>query len=220
MFPAAKWGDIMPPYTYIDAEGRTKAFPGYNWGTEGQTIWQLGCTPGLQRLTPFVECVEPGPRDGFLAHFGYDNPNREITVKFENVFDPLSANGLQPTEFAPGRVEDAFQVLSSGEDLTWHLTGNQATATADSTRCGGSITIMKILNPRSDPGRFNLEIDGEIAGDGASVRDGGDTGTVAVETGPHKVGESGATNTDLRTMTCKSRAPATRASSVRAAARR
>ena len=130
MFPAPKWGDIIPPYTYVDATGDTKVFPGYNWEPEGQRIWELGCAPGLERLTPFVECVEPGPAGGFLAHFGYDNPNREITVKFENVFDPLSADGLQPKVFESGRVEDAFQVPSSGEDLTWHLTGNRATATA------------------------------------------------------------------------------------------
>ena len=197
VFPAAKWGDIIPPYTYVDQKGDTQVFPGYNWSPQGQAIWQLGCRPGLEPLTPVVECVEARPGGGFLAHFGYDNPNSEIAVHFENVFAPLSADGQQPTLFQSGRVEDAFQVQSDGEPLTWHLTGNQVTATASSTRCGGSITIVKILNPRSDPGRFDLEIDGVTAGGAASVGDGGSTGTIAVGTGQHTVGESAAKNTDL-----------------------
>ena len=81
--------------------------------------------------------------------------------------------------------------------MTWHLTGNQVTATAGSTRCQGSITIVKILNPKTDPGRFNLEIDGQTAGGAARVGDGGTTGTVAVDSGSHSVGESAAQGTDL-----------------------
>ena len=197
MFPAANWGDIIPPYTYVDRDGDTKTFPGYNWSPQGQAIWELGCSPPPKPLTPLVECVEAGSGDGFLAHFGYENPNPEITVPFENVFDPLSANGLQPTRFEPGRVEDAFQVPSRGEPLTWHLTGKTVTATANSNGCKGSITIIKVLNPKSDPGRFNLEIDGVTAGGAASVGDGGNTGTVAVSAGQHTVGESAAGSTDL-----------------------
>ena len=199
VFPAAGWGDIIPPYTYVDQNGVTQVFPGYNWSPEGQAIWQGGCTPGLDPLTPLVECVEPLPGGGFLAHFGYDNPNpNPVTEPFDNVFDPLSADGQQPTVFQPGRVVDAFQVVSGGgSPLTWHLTGNQVTATAGSTRCQGSITVVKILNPSSDPGRFNLQIDGVTSGGVAAVGDGGNTGTVAVNTGQHTVGESAAANTDL-----------------------
>ena len=197
VFPEANWGDIIPPYTYVDANGDTETFPGYNWSPQGQAIWELGCTPPPKPLTPILECVEAEPDDGFLAHFGYDNPNREITVPLENRFDPFSANGLQPTRFEPGRVEDAFQVRSGGAPLTWYLTGNQVTATASSNRCEGSITIMKILNPKNDPGRFNLEIDDATVHGAASVGHGGNTGTVAVSAGQHTVGESAAKNTNL-----------------------
>ena len=209
VFPAADWGDIIPPYSYVDANGDTQVFPGYNWSPEGQAIWQNDCAPGLDPLTPIVECVEAGSDGGFLAHFGYSNPNADaISVPFENVFDPLTADGLQPTTFQPGRVVDAFQVHSHGESLTWHLTGNQATASQGSKHCAGSITIVKILNPRSDPGTFNLEIDGQTAGGAARVGDGGNTGTVAVDAGQHTVGESAATGTDLAAydtqITCSS----------------
>ena len=199
VFPEDNWGDIIPPYNYVDAEGKEQVFPGYNWSPAGQAIWQNDCDLGRKPLTPIVECVEPLPGGGFLAHFGYDNPNSAAILEpAQNVFDPLSANGRQPTVFQPGRTVDAFQVDSGGAAaLTWHLTGNVATATADSKHCAGSITIVKTLNPRTDDGRFNLEIDGKVAGGAAVVGDGGTTGTIAVDSGSRTVGESAATGTSF-----------------------
>jgi hypothetical protein len=49
VFPAAGWGDIIPPYTYVDANGVEQVFPGYNWSPEGQAIWEVGCTTGKHR---------------------------------------------------------------------------------------------------------------------------------------------------------------------------
>ena len=54
-----------------------------------------------------------------------------------------------------------------------------------------------MLHPSSDDGRFTLELDGEPAGGAVAVGNGGTTGTVAVESGSHTVGESGAGGTDL-----------------------
>jgi hypothetical protein len=198
VFPAPNWGDIIPPYTYVDSNGVTQEFPGYNWTPQGQPIWENGCGAVQPKpLTPIVECVEP-LGGGFLAHFGYDNPNAEtVSDPPDNVFDPLSADGQQPTDFEPGRVVDAFQVNSDGGDLTWHLTGHQATATARSTPCQASITVIKILNPKDDPGAFDLKIDGQTRGTGAAVGDGGTTGTIAVNAGQRTVGESPAQGTSL-----------------------
>jgi hypothetical protein len=197
VFPAADWGDIIPPYTYVDAAGVTQTFPGYNWTPEGQAIWENDCKPGKSPLTPMLECVEPAANGGFLAHFGYDNPNSSpIVDPFENAFSPEPADRGQPTTFQPGRVKDAFQVESSG-GLTWMLTGNQVTATSNSTPCQGSITIVKILHPSDDPGRFNLEIGGQTAGGAEHVGDGATTGSVAVSAGSHVVGESASPGTSL-----------------------
>ena len=54
-----------------------------------------------------------------------------------------------------------------------------------------------MLNPSSDDGRFTLELDGKPAGGAAAVGNGGTTGTIAVDSGSHTVGESGAGGTDL-----------------------
>jgi hypothetical protein len=198
VFPAADWGDVIPPYTYVDANGVEQVFPGYNWTPDGQAIWQNGCTPGRKPLTPILECVESASGGGFLAHFGYGNPNAEPVVEpFENSFAPAPEDRGQPTAFAPGRVKDAFQVESDGGPLIWTLTGNQVMASKDSRLCAGSLTVVKVLNPSDDAGRFNLEIGGVIAGGAAAVGDGGTTGTVAVSAGPHIVGESAAPGTSL-----------------------
>ena len=71
VFPGtgSHWGDIIPPYNYIDDEGHEQTFPGLNWGAPGQAIWQNDCNLGLEPLIPVAECIEIGPNGGFLAHF-------------------------------------------------------------------------------------------------------------------------------------------------------
>ena len=199
VFPAADWGDIIPPYDYVDDKGVTQIFPGYNWTPRGQAIWENGCEAALRVLVPMLECVDAAPGGGFLAHFGYQNPNPDpVVAPFENTFVPDPANRGQPTVFEPGRVKDAFQAASTGSALTWRLTGNRVTASRDSKpSCRGSITIVKVLHPSNDPGRFHLEIDGVTAGGATAVGDGGTTGTIAVNPGAHTVGESAAQGTSL-----------------------
>ena len=201
VFPAADWGDIIPPYTYVDANGETQVFPGSNWSAEGQAIWENGCNgvpEPAQPLTPTLECVEVLSGGGFLAHFGYDNPHAEaVESPSPNSFAPAPADRGQPTTFQPGSVEDAFQVESAGGSLTWTLTSNHVTATGGSKRCQASITIVKKLNPSDDEGRFALQIDGNTVGGAEAVGDGGTTGTIAVDSGQHTVGEAAASGTDL-----------------------
>jgi hypothetical protein len=200
-------GDIIPPYLYRDSEGNLQLFVGQHWDAGaggGQEIWNSDCVvpppppdPDPDPLTPSVRCIELLPSGGFLAHFGYANPNGEETVipiGPDNQFTPGDPNRGQPTAFQPTTVPDAVQAESQdGQPLTWSLTGNQATATIDSERCQGSITIIKqvLSTLPDDPGRFNLEIDGVVVSNGP-VGDGGSAGPIAVTTGTHSVGESGA----------------------------
>src|SRR6476659_3620081 len=104
VFPADDWGDIIPPYPYVDAGGKPQTFPGRNWSSEGQAIYQNGCNPvtppeppSPDPITPIFECVEPSG-SGFLAHFGYDNPNgAHVTpLESENYFSPDPRGRSQP----------------------------------------------------------------------------------------------------------------------------
>lgn len=47
------WGDIIPPYTYVRADGTTFTYAGMNWTAEGQATLANGCiTPGQPTATP------------------------------------------------------------------------------------------------------------------------------------------------------------------------
>ena len=67
VYPAKDWGDIIPPYEYVDKNGETQVFPGYNWTDAGQAIWQHGCEvppPPDARpddADPRVRRGDPGP---------------------------------------------------------------------------------------------------------------------------------------------------------------
>ena len=218
VYPAHDWGDIIPPYEYVDENGKLQVFPGYNWSEAGQAIYQNGCEPPLPpkpaAIRPVLECVEDLGDGRFLAHFGYTNPNAttvEQPLSDQNRFTPAPPYRGQPTAFASGRVEDAFQVEWEGSSLTWSLTGNQETVSSESTQCPGSITIVKKLVPADDPGRFSLKINGEVEGGAAAVGDGDTTGTIAVSPGRHMVSESGAPGTSLAdyhvTIVCRDEGP-------------
>ena len=151
-------------------------------------------------MTPVLDCVEEA-ESGFLAHFGYTNPNATtIRAAFEPELLRARRCGSRTAEVVrPWGSIRRFQVSLDGSgDLTWNLTGNSVTASSESKRCaGGSLTVNKHLLGVNDPGRFNLKIDGNIEGGASKVGDGGTTGTIAVPSGMHTVSESASSGTSL-----------------------
>ena len=57
--------------------------------------------------------------------------------------------------------------------MTWHLTGKTASAGQAVEPCEASITVVKRLVPSTDPGKFDLKIDGDVKA--SAVGDGGTT---------------------------------------------
>ena len=203
--------DVIPPYPFLSPNGASeeKAYEGKNWDKDGQARWQNGCQGGVlpppdEPIVPTVRCVEQVDGGGLLAHFGYDNPaDTTATIMYgdRNYVRQVPGERLsvgQPQEFAPGPHLDVLQVQFGADGgVEWVLDGTTAHADQDSKACGASITIVKSLDPDTDPGRFNLTINGNVRGTGGAVGNGGTTGTVAVDAGPYKVGESGAQDTKL-----------------------
>jgi uncharacterized repeat protein (TIGR01451 family) len=154
------------------------------------------------KVTPILECVEPLAGSVYRAHFGYLNQGAEavtVPVGADNAFTPAPEDRGQPTRFEPGRAPDVFQVDFEGT-IAWTLAGHTVTASGSSDRCAsssGTLRIDKLVEPTSDPGRFNLEIDGVPAGTGRNVGHLGTTGDVAVTAGRHRVGEEGVNGTSL-----------------------
>jgi hypothetical protein len=65
----------------------------------------------------------------------------------------------------------------------------------------GTITVNKVVVPSTDPGRFNLLINGEPAGTGTNVGNGGTTGAVTVVSGSYRVSESAFEGTNIQNYT-------------------
>ena len=66
--------------------------------------------------------------------------------------------------------------------------------------------MVKDLIPSGDPGKFNLQIDGNTDPQGANVGDGGTTGEETLNTGTHNVGETAGTGTTWPTTRSRSAA--------------
>jgi uncharacterized repeat protein (TIGR01451 family) len=153
-------------------------------------------------VVPMLECVDRLSDGSYFAHFGYLNRGAaavDLPIGPDNAFAPAPEDRGQPRRFQPGRAPDVFQVGFQGT-LVWTLDGRTSTASPTSERCdppSASLRIDKELQPFTDPGRFDLQIDGVVAGTGGGVGHLGTTGDVAVTAGRHRVGEEDAGGTSL-----------------------
>jgi len=98
-----------------------------------------------------------------------------------------------------------YEVAKGSGVLNVTVAGKDAiTCTITNTRKTGTIVVKKQLMPSTDPGLFDLQVDGaDVA---TQVGDGG-TGSKVVNTGTHTVGESGANLADYASSTaCKNAA--------------
>ena len=75
------------------------------------------------------------------------------------------------------------------------------------TRETGKLEVRKDLEPNTDPGKFNLQIDNVTDPDAINVGDGGSTGEKVLNTGNHTVRETAGTATSLadylKSIVCK-----------------
>jgi hypothetical protein len=129
-------GDIPPTGVFIDIA--VSPFPTAPTPTPTPTSTP---TPPISALpiTPVVECVSRTGNSGFIALFGYFNPNPNpvtIPVGSDNGFTPAPQDRLQTMSFLPGRQRNVFTVSNGGGVLTWNLNGRTATASlTQSSRC-------------------------------------------------------------------------------------
>jgi predicted extracellular nuclease len=96
-------------------------------------------------------------------------------------------------ETGPSGYSASFSADCSGT-IALHET---KTCTVTNDDIAPTLTVNKVVDPATDTGTFNLQIDGSTAGTGAAVGDGGSTGAVPVNAGSHTVGETAAGSTNL-----------------------
>ncbi len=134
-----------------------------------------------------------------VAVWGYQNgTGHEVTIPIgaRNRFTPGDESRGQPTRFEDGRHVGVFQTTfeaSSGE-IVWHLGVDTATASATSPRCTASLELRKVVSPASDPGTFDLKLNGTVVASGGN---GTTTGPLLVGVGEGTVSESARPGTRL-----------------------
>jgi len=94
--------------------------------------------------------------------------------------------------FADQGAQHATAIVIPGQTTTCYINIDDVSA---------SLVVRKALIPSSDPGRFNLLIDGVVAGAGGNVGDNGSTDVVYVAPGSHTVGETASFGTNLSDYT-------------------
>jgi hypothetical protein len=95
-------------------------------------------SPVAQAVVPLLDCVKMAG-GSVIAEFGYQNPNAFavlIPSGRQNTLTPVSANGAQPTSFAPGLHHRVFQVsFFKHGTATWFLDGVAVIAKTSSPQC-------------------------------------------------------------------------------------
>ncbi len=137
-----------------------------------------------------------------LSGFSLDDDS-DHTLSNTKTFSDLSAGSYSVTEGTTnGWMLDDINCTSGGTKDLYHrkaninlAAGKDVTCTFINKKQSGTLTVKKILVPSSDPGLFNLKIDGTTYA--ANVGDGGTTGAKSVSTGNHTVSETAGTGTSL-----------------------
>ena len=118
-----------------------------------------------------------------------------------------SRSSARPTT-APAPPSPSTTTDDAGPLTVPVTTGSDIVCVITNTRETGKLEVKKDLEPDTDPGKFNLQIDGTTDPDAVNVGDGGSTGEQVLNTGNHTVGETAGTGTSLanylKSIVCKS----------------
>lgn len=126
------------------------------------------------------------PLDASFA--GQEAPGTNITLDAGS----YSVDESVVSGYAKSLSADCSGTIALGETKTCTITNDDIAPT---------LTVNKIVVPAQDSGLFNLQIDGNTAGTGSNVGNGGTTGAVAVSSGAHTVSEVAGTSTNLSDYT-------------------
>src|SRR5438876_3104554 len=106
-----------------------------------------------------------------------------VSIGVQHTVSETGANGTLLSNYTA--------VIGGACDSSGNVTlaaGDNKTCTITNTR-KPRLTVTKTLVPSADPGKFNLQIDGFTAGNGANVGNNGTTGAIVSSIGSHTAGE-------------------------------
>lgn len=104
VYPAAGWGDIIPPFPYANASGGTSIFPGVNWTQYGEAVWNAGCD---------VTLVEPGPEEPSTT---LPVPTTTVPKESTTTTEPSTTTTTSPTTTTSEQLDDHDDDVSLHDD--------------------------------------------------------------------------------------------------------
>ena len=142
VYPADDWGDIIPPYEYVDENGQTQTFPGLQLAEAGQAIWQNGCNPPSpptpNRSRPCSSASSAWTAGSWRTSATTTRTRPPSTPPAdENFFSPGAAESGAAEDVRPGAPRRCVPGgVAASADLAAH---GQRRVTADEarTRCAG-----------------------------------------------------------------------------------
>ncbi|MBD3377363.1 T9SS type A sorting domain-containing protein, partial [candidate division KSB1 bacterium] len=135
-----------------------------SWTLDGTTVMADENTEWCEEpdpVVPEVICVKENKDESYTVTFGYNNPNDfpvDIPLGNDNKIEPNGYDGSQPTQFAPGENDDAFQItFGANETVNWSLAGAQVSASSQSELCPKPVRpILECVVPNED-GTFTAQ---------------------------------------------------------------
>ncbi len=127
------WGDIIPPFSYEDANGETAYFAGYNWNETGMAFYQNDCNlPTAVAPTAVATVVACVPQSGLADKVSVSVTNTDdatnATVTYSVVLGGQTKS-ITLVDGANGNVE--FGGLAAGT-YSAVVTGTDGTVTTNS----------------------------------------------------------------------------------------
>ena len=134
------WGDIIPPFYYVGGY-----YPGQNWTTEGQTIYNNGC----QYPSGFINVVKVISNDATnYSDFSF-SVNSESPVNFED-------DGTNQIDAKVGVTYNIAEVPVSGYEVTYDGCKNISITKGETKTCTitntkhAKLTVIKQVDTNND----------------------------------------------------------------------
>lgn len=156
-------------------------------GTAGQTTLNIGTSAGGTQIAS-VTTGAAGAAPLTTGAQGVSNGTYYIS----------ESGGLTDYTATLACTDNGNAVTPGDNNSLTVAPGHAVVCTFTNTRDTGTIEVKKVVDPSSDTGTFNLQVDGTTDATGG---DGTTTGAVSVDTGSHSVAETGANGTDLSNYT-------------------
>ena len=157
-----EWGDIIPPFAYIGG-----TYPGQNWTTDGQSIWNNDCN--LPKGNLIVKKV-------LIQDNGANKNYSDFSFNIGGTITSFDTDGQNELSVDPGKytiteekIDGYTTTYENCTDLVVPMSGT-ATCTITNDDVAPKLTIIKeVINDNdgeANPDDFNLTVGGTVVSSG------------------------------------------------------